>query len=293
MELFFPVVNRFWEGPWEGEFLEPRRWLHDCELVYVSAGSCTILLGGARHELGTGTLVIIPPGLAHEAWTEAGGWVFRHCVHFDWLPPAEPPPPPGWPPATFDAGSYNPALAGAIPAGVRERLPLVAEVVPGPLLDALELLLRHLRLGSPGCQALLWPVLALLLSESVPGAARSCSGKTARAVLELKEHIERHYREPLGYRDFQAVAQLSKSYLCDAFKSFLGRPPMEYLNEVRLAHARRLLGESKLNVGEVADAVGFTSHNYFTRRFRDKFGIVPSAFIGRIENGFVGTTLGG
>jgi len=50
---------------------------------------------------------------------------------------------------------------------------------------------------------------------------------------------------------------------------------------MRLEHARRMLSDRRfdaLSVGEIAARCGFVAPSHFARRFRQAFGLVPSAF---------------
>ena len=57
-----------------------------------------------------------------------------------------------------------------------------------------------------------------------------------------------------------------------------GMPTMQYLRKMRLHRAKKLLGESNLNVSEIAWEVGFHDPKYFSRVFSEEFGVPPSAF---------------
>ena len=67
-------------------------------------------------------------------------------------------------------------------------------------------------------------------------------------MLDVKSFIESHYFEEIGYRDFCDLTQMSQSYLCEIFQNLIGHAPTEYLNHVRMQHARRMLREETLPV---------------------------------------------
>ena len=62
------------------------------------------------------------------------------------------------------------------------------------------------------------------------------------------------------------------------FKKQFGMSFSEYVNGKRLEKSRELLLSTVLSVKEIADEVGFTDANYFTRLFRQNFGISPTDF---------------
>ena len=63
------------------------------------------------------------------------------------------------------------------------------------------------------------------------------------------------------------------------FKAAFHITPVAYRLQARMEKARELLVSSKLNVGQVARAVGFADPLYFSRLFRRAFGLAPSDLI--------------
>lgn len=55
--------------------------------------------------------------------------------------------------------------------------------------------------------------------------------------------------------------------------------PMEYLRKCRLERAASLLAEGSLNVSEVAAKVGMRDPLYFSRAFKARYGMAPTAYI--------------
>ena len=69
---------------------------------------------------------------------------------------------------------------------------------------------------------------------------------------------------------------LSRVQLYRKVKAITGNTPVDCLRKARLAKARQMLATpSELTVSEIAYMVGFTSPSYFTKCFKDEYGIVP------------------
>jgi transcriptional regulator GlxA family with amidase domain len=62
------------------------------------------------------------------------------------------------------------------------------------------------------------------------------------------------------------------------FRKAMGATPFQYMERKRLDVARRLLGDGRLSVKEVAALSGYENPLYFSRVFRNHFGSPPSAF---------------
>lgn len=278
---FDPQVCFFWEGSWPARHIEPMRRLYETELVYVSQGSYDLHIGERTYTLRPGAVVLIPPGAWHESRCNRRQRVMRHCIHFEWQPgPAR----PGWQLQSFLGQPFDEGVVSPVPAALASRLPLVTtvEAVPG-VREILERALNGLRRNEDLGRYLLWPVLSALLAERAaqPPARANPRSDVAQAAMKVRYHIDMHYQEPQGYKIYTELTGLSSSHLCQAFKRLFGRTPNEYLTDLRLSQAYRILSEGSQGVEQVARNVGIHDPNYFARIFRQRFGVTPSAHRGR------------
>lgn len=79
--------------------------------------------------------------------------------------------------------------------------------------------------------------------------------------------------------DLAANLNLSRTHLHRKLKSITNQSATEFIRSIRLKHAVELMKEDKYIVKEIGYAVGFNSHNYFTKAFKKQHGISPSEFI--------------
>ena len=68
---------------------------------------------------------------------------------------------------------------------------------------------------------------------------------------------------------------MSPSSLYKKMKEYSGLSPMEYVMKVRLHRAVELLKDDSVSVQEVASAVGFNTHSFFSECFKREFGMTP------------------
>ena len=283
--LFSPIIRHFWEGLWRGPFVEPWRRLYDCELVYVSRGNAHVHLGTTMYALKTDTLIIIPPRLRHETTVVQGRETMRHCVHFDWLPP--PPELGPRPLMAFEHERFE-SLGKTVvpPPQIAACLPLVVSLDAlnsgvGPALKTVVTLLRAGRYEEAG--GWLWPVLNAALwhvaSQAAGPAAQQAGGLSIHAVQAAKDHMDRNYTIPVTLDQLASLTRLSPNYLCMVFRRVVGKTPIQYLNDLRVQHACRLLESGRLNVEEVALSVGIPDANYFSRLFKQKTGFQPRNYV--------------
>jgi signal transduction histidine kinase/ligand-binding sensor domain-containing protein/DNA-binding response OmpR family regulator len=71
---------------------------------------------------------------------------------------------------------------------------------------------------------------------------------------------------------------VSRGHLYNKLVALTGKTPVEFIRIMRLKRAAQLLGKSQLTVSEIAFRVGFNDPKYFSKYFKDEFGVVPSVY---------------
>jgi transcriptional regulator GlxA family with amidase domain len=89
----------------------------------------------------------------------------------------------------------------------------------------------------------------------------------SRQVIGAKEYMDCHFADRLDLDSISERAMISKYHFLRLFKGHYGMTPHQYLTEVRLREARRLLAID-LPVAEVCAAVGFESVSSFKGLFK-------------------------
>lgn len=89
--------------------------------------------------------------------------------------------------------------------------------------------------------------------------------------------IESHFSSEIALDDIASIACVSRYHLARAFEAETGRPVMRYMRERRLTEAARALANGAPDILSVALDAGYSSHEAFTRAFRDQFGLTPEA----------------
>lgn len=74
------------------------------------------------------------------------------------------------------------------------------------------------------------------------------------------------------------LADLSESSFRRLFKEQTGKTPNQFITELKLLSASKLLIETSQPVNQIAYGVGFDSSNYFIRRFKQNFSVTPNEF---------------
>ncbi|MFC7056083.1 helix-turn-helix transcriptional regulator [Enterococcus alcedinis] len=97
-------------------------------------------------------------------------------------------------------------------------------------------------------------------------------------VREAKKYILNYYNQELNLEAIASTINISPKYLSDLFIREEGIGISKYLKQIRMEKAQDLLQNSTLRVGEISDQVGFSSHSYFIRNFRELFQMTPDAY---------------
>jgi AraC-like DNA-binding protein len=100
-------------------------------------------------------------------------------------------------------------------------------------------------------------------------------------LRRARDHIDRHYREPLNLDAVARVAGVSKYHFTRTFEVAYGETPIRYLTRRRIERAQDLLRHANLTVTEVCMEVGFASLGSFSSRFTHLVGESPTAYRNR------------
>lgn len=102
------------------------------------------------------------------------------------------------------------------------------------------------------------------------------SGIYHAGLVSCIELMEANLEQPLTTGELASMTGLSTRQLERLFQAHLSTTPTLYYQRLRLDAGQNLLQQTTLSVTEVAAAVGFSSADYFSRRFRAQFGCSPT-----------------
>ncbi len=112
------------------------------------------------------------------------------------------------------------------------------------------------------------------LVRAVRGARTAANDPIERAETWAREHLDA--RPTVA--GMARAAGLSRAYLTERYHERRGRTPRDFLDDLRMQYACKLLLNSDRNLTEVARQAGYGNPVAFGRRFRLRFGLTPSAW---------------
>lgn len=255
---------------WQGYTMGDLHRHDQAEIMYVLKGNCRVEFEGETAALGRGEFVLIDAGVRHrlvmdpEASCRMLNIEFKFEARHDRILP-------------FSAMASDPDLGAMLTAPfaytrLRDReevFPILRQLIMEHDADTTgnELLCQTLFFQLLVMTARLWREMTL--SDPAPAL---------RYVREAVAYIRHHYDQDLRVRDIAGRVKVNENYLQKVFKANEGVTIVEYLTRVRMDRAQMLLRNTAIPVQEICDYVGVNSRQYFSKLFRDRFGVSPARY---------------
>lgn len=226
-------------------------------IVYVVSGKGTVTQGGNEAvKLEQGSVFFIFPGTRFRFRADADEpWEFY------------------W--AAF-GGSKCEGLLSQI--GVNQKR-FVVEGIQQEARWAMETLLEHLNDVETDRLAVLGGLLVLLSQVGRRTEKKKQKSVNRQDIVpRTVRFIEMYYYLHLDVDMLCNYVQYSRSYLSRLFNNELGVTIPEYINQVRVRHAKELFEQTTLSVQEVSASVGIVDSFYFSKTFKKLVGISPNQY---------------
>jgi transcriptional regulator GlxA family with amidase domain len=98
---------------------------------------------------------------------------------------------------------------------------------------------------------------------------------TDEQIIKVQEWLQENYQREILFNSVAAQFKMSVRSLNRRFKTAANKTPIQYLQEIRIAHGKELLKQSNLSIAEVSYAVGFQDTSYFSSLFKKHAGVTP------------------
>ncbi|MCF0136542.1 MAG: response regulator [Lachnospiraceae bacterium] len=116
-------------------------------------------------------------------------------------------------------------------------------------------------------------------SLTLPAASWEVSPSEERLSLYMKKiraFIEGHMDEPITRTQIAEALYLTPSYVSHVIKETENMSCKELVNNIKMDYARSMLRTSRLSIGDISEKCGFNSFAYFSKVYKETFGITPS-----------------
>ena len=100
-----------------------------------------------------------------------------------------------------------------------------------------------------------------------------------KLVQDATTYVEDHINNPnLSVETLSEAMNMSRVHLYKKLLSLTGNTPSEFIRLIRLHHAEQLLRQSQLSIAEISYKVGFNNPRYFSKYFKEMYGMMPSQY---------------
>lgn len=97
-------------------------------------------------------------------------------------------------------------------------------------------------------------------------------------VRQAMDYIEAHYANNISISDIASHIGISPSHLSRIFKAEVGKSPLEYLTERRLAMSKTLLKDKSKSLQQISQLIGYNDAHTFIRSFKKAEGTTPGEY---------------
>lgn len=102
--------------------------------------------------------------------------------------------------------------------------------------------------------------------------------ETGRIIERAKAYIADNLSKELSLTSVSDGLHISSQYFCKIFKEETDMNFVDYVTLVRMEKAKELLATTNMNIESVAKNVGYNTPHYFTKKFKERFGMTPKNF---------------
>ena len=123
-------------------------------------------------------------------------------------------------------------------------------------------------------KAVIHQILYSLVRENVSLMIGSSSA--LQALKAASDYVEQNYRQKITVEELAALSGYSTSHFTRVFTKVHNASPIQYVNQIRIMHAKNLLRTGQYTIAQIALECGFSNVYYFSRCFKQITGTTPA-----------------
>ncbi len=252
---------------------------YDSRIIYMMSGDITAVVGGVKQgHLSPGHMLYIPAGTPYKL---KGQYLRAVVITFD--PTSENPEPmdriPPSPTAEFDPSRLH---------SVGEHAPLDRMIHIEDMEGDRDTFLKLVSLFTSAegtyraAASAILKTLLLKIIETVDEHALP-SGM----VESLDSYIRENAGDDISNTEIGAIFGYHPFYISKVLKDTKGVTLRQYIIAYRLKLAKKLLSESVKSINEISEECGFNDPSYFTKTFKNNFGMTPKEYRNLTKDEFI------
>ena len=121
-------------------------------------------------------------------------------------------------------------------------------------------------------------ILNICKNNSLDSKNQNSSSTSIERIRIMLTFIDAHYTEQIQLHQIAESAFISSRECLRLFQNIIGTSPKQYIIQLRLQKAKKMLSETTNSIAELCAHCGFQSQSYFTQMFQKQFGISPAKY---------------
>ena len=111
-------------------------------------------------------------------------------------------------------------------------------------------------------------------------------GISIDVAQKLTEYMQSNLYKNLSLQEIADNFNISSSYICRIFKVYYSDTPISYYNRLKIEEAKKMLDEYRnMRVKDVAELLGFSDQYYFSKVFKQQYGVSPLVYRTQMQEG--------
>ena len=232
---------------------------HDCyEIEFILEGKATHIINGYSYEISTGDIYLVSPSDFHSIHTVKGLQLINIKFTEQFVSPN----------LLYALISHSTNLIGKFTENDFFSISAILQC----LVDQQDKMGNFQQTFSKNlCECILIHLLQSL-------DTRHTISKSNKTIYSAALFINRNFKNVISLETLALETGYSKNYFSKLFNDAFGMGINEYITQVRLSHAKKMLISTKESVTNVGYTSGFPSFTTFSREFKKKFGMTPSEY---------------
>ncbi|MGI5997219.1 MAG: helix-turn-helix domain-containing protein [Lutispora sp.] len=147
------------------------------------------------------------------------------------------------------------------------------------------LFLEELRYKQVGHEFMVENLVLIIVGNLMRNIKHSLPAKPHNRPRGYKENIKKvidymneHYANSFSCDELSSLINMDKFRFIRAFKKQMDKTPYEYLLDLKIEKAKKMLKGKDYSITEISMMCGFSSHSHFTTIFKKKTGLSPTEY---------------
>lgn len=129
--------------------------------------------------------------------------------------------------------------------------------------------------------------------EFMSASKEDKSGVSMEAAYKLAEYMQANLYKNLSLQEIADYFDISPSYICRLFKVYYSDTPISYYNRLKINEAKKMLEEyENIRVKDIAEMLGFSDQYYFSKVFKQQYGVSPIVYKSQMQKDIADETGG-